>query len=104
MIAASDAAIAAGMGAPILTLGMTWILAFLALAVLDFCWALYTAQVQSGNAYRAGAWAVALYAISAGATIGYTSNHWLVIPACAGAFVGTAVGVLWNKRKGQTHV
>ena len=78
---------------------MTWILAFLALAILDFCWALYVGKVKDGNAMQAGLWAIALYALGAGATIGWIENHWLLLPACAGAFVGTCVGVLWNKRK-----
>jgi uncharacterized membrane protein YfcA len=78
---------------------MTYVLAFLALVVGDFCWAIYTAKIQEDQPVAAGLWAVGIYGISAAVTIGYTQDHWLLIPACVGAFFGTFAGVWWNKRK-----
>jgi hypothetical protein len=82
-----------------MTITWTWFFAFLALVVGDFCWAIYTAKIQQNNPMMAGLWAIAIYGISAGVTIGYTQDHWLLVPACAGAFVGTYIGVVWNRRK-----
>jgi hypothetical protein len=75
------------------------IIAFLALALTDVCWAVYVDRVKEHKAFSSALWAVALFISGGVAVISYTTNHWLLIPAGLGAFVGTYAGVWWNRRK-----
>lgn len=72
---------------------MTYLAVFVALFCLDFVWAKYTYATTSRQALRASAYASAIIFLSGGAAIGYTSDHWLLLPAMAGAFAGTFVAV-----------
>jgi hypothetical protein len=72
---------------------MTWIVTFLAVAAADVCWTKYMAAAGAGQRWLAGMWGAALYMIGAVAVVQYTTDHWLLIPAATGAFVGTAIGV-----------
>lgn len=77
---------------------MSWIFAFLALFTTDVCWALYVKKVNDGALLPAAVWAVLLFLTGAGAVIGYTTDHWLLIPSAAGAFAGTYVGAWMGKK------
>jgi uncharacterized membrane protein YfcA len=46
-------------------------------------------------------WSVACYILGSAAVISYTTNHWLVIPAMAGAFCGTFAGMKIKKLRSQ---
>jgi uncharacterized membrane protein YfcA len=72
---------------------MSWLIAFAAMFATDLCWAFYVASVKSNDALAASAWAVALFLLGAIAVIGYTRDRWLLLPAAAGAFAGTYIGV-----------
>ncbi len=72
-----------------------WLIAFLAMFATDAAWSLYVAAVAAGAALAASGWAVALFLLGAVAIIGYTRDRWLLIPAAAGAFLGTYAGVAW---------
>ena len=85
-----------------MTLALSALVAFMALFVTDICWAIYVNQVKEHDKLRSACWSLALFLFGSVAVISYTTNHWLVIPAGAGAFFGTYTGVWWNKRKGVT--
>ena len=70
-----------------------WVLVFLATAACDLCWARYTLYVTDGARWPAAFWAAAIYVVAAFTVVEYTADHWMVVPAVLGAFVGTAVGV-----------
>lgn len=76
---------------------MAWVLTFLALLVTDIAWAIYINKAKD-QPFAASSWAVVLYGLSAYGTMGFTKDAWLLIPAMAGAFAGTYIGVWWNKR------
>jgi uncharacterized membrane protein YfcA len=77
---------------------MTWLAVFAALAVTDFFWALTVRKAADNAAFHAALWAVPLFLGQAVGVIGYVHDWWLLVPGAAGTFVGTAAGVLWNKR------
>jgi hypothetical protein len=77
---------------------VTWLAVFAALAVTDFFWALTVRKAADNAAFSAGLWAVPLFLGQAVGVIGYVHDWWLLVPGAAGTFVGTAAGVLWNKR------
>lgn len=79
---------------------IAWLVAFGTLVLLDLAWAVYTASVSDGShPAKPAVWSMALYALSGMATISWTQDHWLLVPACAGAFTGTFIGAWWNRRK-----
>lgn len=75
---------------------MTWLAVFLALFLADFAWAVCVRKVRDDSPVAAGLWAVAIFVPTAAGVISYTADHWLLIPAIAGTFVGTWAGVRWR--------
>ncbi len=66
---------------------------FLGITLLDFLCALYILAVGNKEAIRSGLFAAAMYTVNALVIIGVVQDNWLVIPACAGSFVGTFLGI-----------
>jgi hypothetical protein len=66
---------------------------FFAIFLLDIVYTYYLRCVQDSQVVKASIWAVACYVLGSIAVINYTTNHWLMIPAMAGAFFGTFVGM-----------
>lgn len=77
------------------------LLAFLCLAATDICWAVYVSKVSEKNPHKSALWSLGLFLTGGMAVISYTENHWLLIPAALGAYVGTFIGVWWEKRNGS---
>ena len=71
-----------------------YIVTFGAIFLLDVVYTYYLRCVASDNVLGASFWSIACYLLGSLAVINYTSNHWLLIPAVAGAFCGTYVGML----------
>lgn len=72
---------------------MSWIIAFLSMAALDFIWAKYTKAATDHRALAAANLSAALVACNVVVTLGYVTNVWLIVPTLAGAWVGTYWGV-----------
>ena len=70
---------------------------FFAIFLLDVVYTYYLRCVTDNNVLGASFWSVACYILGSVAVINYTTNHWLLIPAMAGAFVGTFVGMKIKK-------
>lgn len=75
------------------------LIAFFALFVTDICWAFYINAVKDSSPLKSASWAAFMLGIGAVGTISYVTNPWLLIPALAGAFCGTYLGVILNKGK-----
>lgn len=76
-----------------------WGAVFAALTLLDFVWARYTLAITDKRAVPAGIYAVGILALGGFSVISYTTDHWLLIPACSGAFVGTFMAVKFGDKK-----
>jgi uncharacterized membrane protein YfcA len=70
-----------------------YVTTFFAIFLLDVVYTYYLRCVADNNVLGASSWSVACYVLGSVAVINYTTNHWLVIPAMAGAFAGTYVGM-----------
>ena len=66
---------------------------FFAIFLLDVVYTYYLRCISDNNVLGASGWSVACYILGSIAVINYTTNHWLLIPAMAGAFCGTYVGM-----------
>ena len=75
-----------------------YIITFLALFFTDVFYTYYLRSVQNNEVLKSSLWAVVVFAIAALAVVNYTTNHWLLIPACLGAFCGTYVGMKIRKK------
>jgi hypothetical protein len=77
-----------------------YVITFIAIFVLDIVYTYYLRCVENNYVFGAAAWSVACYVLGSIAVINYTTNHWLMIPAMAGAFCGTYVGMLLKRKNG----
>jgi hypothetical protein len=74
-----------------------YITTFFAIFLLDVVYTYYLRCVADNSVLGASFWSVACYILGSVAVINYTTNHWLLIPAMAGAFAGTFVGMKIKK-------
>jgi len=72
---------------------MKWALAFFLMVCVDFVWAKYTDHITQKDALRASFYATMIVIFNGLVTIGYTDDHWLLVPTVLGAFVGTYFAV-----------
>ena len=63
------------------------------MALWDFLCALYVLAVGKKQAVKSGLLAAGMYAVSALVIIEVVQANWLILPTCAGAFIGTFLGV-----------
>jgi hypothetical protein len=75
------------------------VVTFFSIFLLDIVYTYYLRCVAKDNALGASFWSVACYLLGTVAVISYTTNHWLIIPAVAGAFCGTYAGMKLKKRE-----
>ena len=76
-----------------------YITTFFAIFLLDVVYTYYLRCIADNHVLGASFWSVACYILGSIAVINYTTNHWLIIPAIAGAFVGTFVGMKIKKKE-----
>ena len=77
---------------------LEYITTFFAIFLLDIVYTYYLRCVTNDNMLGASSWSVACCILGSVAVINYTTNHWLMIPACLGAFCGTYVGMKMKKK------
>lgn len=70
---------------------------FCAMFFTDAFYTYYLQAVQQDHPIKASIWAVVVFFMACIAVINYTTNHWLLVPACLGAFFGTLVGMKIRK-------
>ena len=75
-----------------------YIVTFFALFFTDMFYAYYLKSIAEDRALASSLWAIVVFLIASVAVINYTTNHWMLIPACAGAFCGTFVGMKIRKK------
>lgn len=77
---------------------MIWdyVLTFSAVFLLDIVYTFYLRCVKDSRTLMASSWSVACYIGGSVAVINYTADHWMLIPACLGAFCGTYAGMKFN--------
>ena len=76
----------------------SYIFTFIAVFFVDIFYTYYLKSVNENRALVAGFWGAVVWLIGSLAVIEYTANHWLLIPACLGAFCGTYVGIKIRNR------
>lgn len=82
---------------------MEYILIFIGTVIVDVAWTFYLIKVEERKAVQSGAWAVVIYLLGALIVMSYTTNHFLIIPAVLGSFIGTA-GTVWYKKRKESLV
>lgn len=74
---------------------MKYALALIATAVLDLLYAWYTLAVTQRKPFVAGFAAALLYALGGSLIMAYMKDAKVLLFACVGAFIGTAIGTKW---------
>jgi hypothetical protein len=75
-----------------------YVVTFFAVFFTDVFYPYYLKAVQDEQVMRSSIWATVVFLIACVAVINYTTNQWLLVPAGAGAFCGTWVGMKIRKR------
>jgi uncharacterized membrane protein YfcA len=76
-----------------------YIVTFFAVFFTDIFYTYYLKAVQEEQIVKASVWAAIVFVVACIAVINYTTNYWLLLPAAAGAFFGTYVGMILRKKK-----
>ena len=79
---------------------MTYLITFIAVFLTDVLYIYFIKSIQDNRAIQAAFWSVVVTATASITVINYTENHWTLIPALAGAFFGTLVGMKVRKKFG----
>lgn len=69
---------------------------FVAVALTDFCWTRYIQATAEAKANQSALFSLFIILIGGFVAISYTTNHWLLIPAGLGAYVGTYLTVKYH--------
>jgi uncharacterized membrane protein YfcA len=75
---------------------------FLAVFVTDLLYVYFVKSIQQDKPISAGLWSMVVTLTASIAVINYTEDHYALIPALLGAFVGTWVGMKIKKQKSNT--
>jgi len=75
-----------------------YILVFLAMTLTDVLFALYVRRASQGRAIYAAIFSLLIMMNAGYVTVSYVGNHWMIIPAGLGAFVGTFLAVKCDKK------
>ena len=73
---------------------LNWIAIFAATLIADYFWAKWTAACTANLALDAAIYSALIVGCGGFTIVEYTSDHWLLIPAAAGAAVGTYYAVV----------
>ena len=71
-------------------------LVFVAMTLLDFVYAEYTKAAADRAALKASMWAAGILPFNFVVVTGYIEVWWMVIPACAGAWLGTKLSIKYG--------
>jgi Na+/melibiose symporter-like transporter len=79
---------------------ITYLITFIAVFLTDVLYIYFIKSIQENKALRAAFWSVVVTGTASITVISYTEDHWALIPALAGAFCGTLVGMKVRKKYG----
>ena len=72
---------------------MNYLAVFLFMVCADYIWAKCVTHTAKRHRTQGALWAGALIAAQAAVTVAYVGDHGLILPAIAGAFMGTFLGI-----------
>ena len=74
------------------------ILIFLMMMIVDYIWGHYIKNLNDGKALKAAIFSSLIISIGSFSTINYVENHYFIIPAITGGFIGTFYAAKHNKK------
>lgn len=80
----------------------TFLIAFIVVFLMDVCWTFWFIETENRAVIKASAWSALITILSATITKLYVSNDAAIFGAALGAFVGTALTILYKKKK-ESH-
>ena len=78
---------------------ITYIITFLAVFATDILYVYFVKSIQNDNPWQASFWSVVVTLTASITVINYTEDHYNLIPALFGAFLGTFIGMKIRKIK-----
>jgi hypothetical protein len=81
----------------------SYISVFFAVMIVDIFWTQYFIATKYYKAIPAGFYSSLIILFGAFTTRAFVHDGWLVIPAAFGAFIGTALTIVYSKAKKVEH-
>lgn len=75
--------------------------AFFGMMILDIAFALYVIAAAANKAHIASLWAVLILLLNGVVILAYIDNNWMLVPAGAGAYVGTFIAIKLSGGKNE---
>lgn len=72
--------------------------AFFGMVLVDVTFTFYVIKATEGKAYASGAYAALMTLINGMVTLAYVNSKLMLLPAAAGAFVGSVLAIKLNQR------
>lgn len=72
---------------------MNYFLVFSSAFCADFVWIAYMDAAAKKHVYRAAVWSAVLLGLAGFNIVSYAGNHWLVLAAMVGGFLGTCLAM-----------
>ena len=75
------------------------IITFVLVILINIFYTYYLHAVQQNKPLIASTWSTLINLAASIAAINYVENHWVLIPSCAGSFIGTYVGMIISVKR-----
>ena len=79
---------------------LTYLITFIAVFLTDVLYIYFIKSIQDNKTLQAAFWSVIVTGTASITVISYTEDHYALIPALAGAFCGTLLGMKLRKNIG----
>ena len=76
-----------------------YVVTFLAVFATDLLYIYFVKSIQDDRPWAVAWWSMAVTLTASVAVINYTEDHWALIPALAGAYLGALAGVFLRRRQ-----
>ena len=75
----------------------TALVVFIFMILTDYCWGVYIKALSESKILKASIYSAFIVVAGSVTAINYVDNHWMIIPAALGAFVGTYLSNIKKK-------
>jgi uncharacterized membrane protein YfcA len=76
---------------------LSYLITFIAVLATDLLYVYFVKNIQADRPLAAAWWSMVVTFTASVAVINYTEDHWQLVPALIGAFVGTYIGMKVRK-------
>lgn len=81
----------------------TYILVFFTMIAVDYFWGVYIKAMANHQEMKAAIYSMFIMLSGAFTAINYIENHWMLIPAALGGFIGTYISAKYSHKEERNN-